>query len=635
MAAFTEIDDGAQSDSNSNTKWKPGGRGRPPKSTKPPATLPGKFDSITQDIPEPGEGVGGDDAGQYAHRPGAPVPPDAYTLRRNPATYPRRENGLPIPLYRVTRTEDDLHNYLAAMRPEDWGHCEMYVYKYYPRAKPIPGEPSYIDKISQGPVDLLKFIETYGSGVYGFTLNDANVQGNRRTAMYAKLELSRDHIPEMYDLETLDIDHKHNRQLVARLQRDGILDNKGEKMANDTAGMAQVVDKLTNALLEANKNNNRPAPAPAPDPNAQAMAQVQAKTIEMLGDANKAALTAATAGNKSGGMDETLKLMTTLMGFMKPPDTSPMLALMMEELKSNREATKQAAEAAEKERQRNHELQMKALEQKATAADPLAQVETFMKIKDIFGGGGEPSQPRNWKEQGLAMLGEHLPQILNVGAALVQNIGRPNPVTAGMVGGQGQPQTIDAQPLAPALNPGMVAQPAQAQAPASSAAGANGEPNPAADPNLTPEQRLQIQRIQVLQNQLMEHGGFLVKAIKKGQTGYQFAEFLIAGTDELTYARARGYSRDEWLTAIFSFPQLQQEFAGAEATVAQFIEEFLDFGNGEDDGDGDGDGDDDDNTPPAPKSTPGKPQPPAPTPITAGGPNAQAPSRSRTGKGKV
>lgn len=633
MAAFTEIDDGAQAGPNSNTKWKPGGRGRPPKSaaksTQPSGNLPGKL-ADPNDGDDDDSGIG---SGEYEQRPGAPIPPDAYTLRRNPATYPRRENGLPIPLYRVTRTEDDLHNYLAAMRPEDWGHCEMYVYIYYPRRRPH----TYIDKISQGPVDLLKLIEEFGSGVYGFTLNDCNVQGNRRTAMYAKLELAREDIPEKWDLATLDRDHKDNAKLVARLQRDGILDSKGEIMANDGANMAQVVDKLTNALLESNKNNNRPAPVAAVDPNAAAMAAVHKATVEMLGDANKVAIAAATAGNKSGGMDETLKLVTMLLGALKPPDNSPMLTLMMEELKSNREATKLAAEAAEKERQRNHELQMKALEQKATAADPLAQVETFMKIKDIFGGGGEPSQPRNWKEQGLAMLGEHLPQILNVGAALVQNIGRPNPVTAGMVGGQqGQGQTIDAQPMAPALTPG---QP-QPQ-PNPQAGGGNGDPNsanapnPAADPSLTPEQREQIRRIQILQNQLMEHGGHLVRAIKRGQTGYQFAEFLIAGTDELTYARARGYSRDEWLTAIFSFPQLQQEFAGAEATVAQFIEEFLDFGNGEDDGEGDVDDGDNTPTPTAPKPGPGKPQPPAPTPITAGGPHAQAPSRSRTGKGKA
>jgi len=69
--------------------------------------------------------------------------------------------------------------------------------------------------------------------VYGFTLNDANINGNRRTAMYAQVELRRDHIPEMWDLETLDLDHKDNRQLVARLKRDGIIDSKGEPMGND------------------------------------------------------------------------------------------------------------------------------------------------------------------------------------------------------------------------------------------------------------------------------------------------------------------------------------------------------------------------------------------------------------------
>jgi len=62
------------------------------------------------------------------------------------------------------------------------------------------------------------------------------------------------------------------------------------------------------------------------------------------------------------------------------------------------------------------------------------------------------------------------------------------------------------------------------------------------------------------------------------------------------------------------FPELQQTFAGAEATVAQFIEEFLTYGDEEGEGDGDGEGD---NTPPA--------APPAPTPINAPTPTPTPP----------
>jgi hypothetical protein len=603
-------------------KWQPGKRGRPPRGAKQAA----QPEQQAEQFPE----MDAENLNHFEEHAQS-----EFDLRRNPDTYPRRENGLPVPLYRVTRAEDDLHNYLAAMRPEDWGHCEMYVYRYYPRAKSIQGEPAYIDKIAQGPVDLTTIIETHGSGVYGFTLNDANVQGNRRTAMYAKVELRRDNIPEMWDLDTLDIDHKDNKQLVARLIRDGVLTNKGERiMQNDGAtgaALAGVVDKLTNALLENSKAQSR-APQHVPDPNAAAMAAVNNKTIEMLGAANKAAIEAATAGNKSGGVAETLQLVQTILAATKPPDNSAMMTLLLETVKTGRDETRMAHEAAEKERQRAHEIQLEALKQKQTASDPFAQVETFMKIKNLFTGPGTGvERPLSWREQGIAMLGEHLPQILEVGGALVSNLGKPNPIQVGQLNSANQPAQLPpgggvAQPMPPSINPqGQQAGQTQPQQGGQTQTqpqptGPNGEP-------LTPEQQKQIERIGELQSQIQQQGRFLVDAITRGQDGYSFAESLVGMVGNLTYERARGYSLEEWLTAIFSFPQLQQQFKGIEHTVQTFVFEFLDYGNPESvDADDATNADEMDETNPF--------APPAPTPPTPRMPGARSKSTNLTSKKK-
>jgi len=493
------------------------------------------------------------------------APPAAYQLRRHPETYPRHANGLPVPLYRVTRTEDDLHNFLAAMRPEDWGHCEMYVYQYYPRHRSIEGQPAYIDKICEGPVKLEEVIASHGSGVYGFTLNDANVQGNRRTVMYAKVELTRDDHPERYDLDRLWVDHKDNRTLVAKLVRDGILNKQGEQM-QDTSGLAATVDKLTNTVIELSKDRARGAvPAPvAPDPNAGAMAQIHQKSLEMMGAANKAAIEAATASNKSGSVADTLQLVTAIAGLVQrqPVDNTP-IQMLMEEIKTAREESRAQREAAEKERQRNHELQMAALAQKQTAADPFAQVEQVMRIRNLFGGGD--TTPRNWKEQAIGMVSEHLPHILEIGGALVRSVGQPTPITATQL-------TPNGEQVAQAL-------PAPAQ-PSPTQQAPNAQPP---NPNVTPEQQVQIERITNLQGQLQQHGRFLVNALAKGQDGYTFAESMINMTDDLTYQKAAAFTLQEWMTAIFSFPQLQQQFAGVEHTVERFVAEFLDFQNPEQD----------------------------------------------------
>jgi len=95
---------------------------------------------------------------------------------------------------------------------------------------------------------------------------------------------------------------------------------------------------------------------------------------------------------------------------------------------------------------------MKALEQKATAADPLAQVETFMKIKDIFGGGGggvDP-EPAIGKNREYGCWGTICPKSSMWGRRLCSSLGAPTRLRLAMVGGGGGTDANNpAQQLAP------------------------------------------------------------------------------------------------------------------------------------------------------------------------------------------
>lgn len=575
--------DGVQTPANS--KWKPGGRGRPPKS---PPQLPGKVGGV-------GGGVPGT---TYQPHDDNEIPPELetkqeqpaaqseYDLRRNPDTYPRFPNSdLPIPLYRVTRTEDDLANYLSAMRPQDWSHCELYVYQKYPMHVKIPGVNQYVDKVTEGPVNFDTFIRQFGSGKYSFTLNDSNIQGNRRTVMYASMvDLSRDEYPEKYVLENLDVTHANNRNLVARLQREGILDKRGEPVADtQNTYTAQTVQQLTSAVIDMAKNNAR---API-DPNATQAAAINHATIQMMGDASKAAIAAVSANAKGGGVAETLQLVSALKDMVapaKPTGPDPMMTLMLEELKSQREDAKRRDEREreenrrrderdEAERKRQHEIQMAQFNKKEEAQSPLNIIKSVLEMKNLISGGDAGSMaPRNWKEQGIQMLGENLPNILQLGTAMFTSVGKPGEVDANAAVAAGQ-------------NNGQQLQPAGNGQPQPAPHGQT-QPQPTAQPNpgepLTQEQQVAAGRIRALQTQIADQGRFLVQAIKKGQDGYKFAELLIDMTDELTYERARSYSVGEWMYAIFSFPQLQKEFAGAEAIVERFVTEFIEFGNEDD-----------------------------------------------------
>lgn len=631
MAEFKTEPTPGSSNPQPGGKWKAGGRGRPPKNP-PGSTLPGNSREIngnsssikqplTEEIDNPDNypETYGDDTPPTAALPGK-VSPGEFTgdPRAHPDTYPRRASGTPIPPHRVIKTELDFTRYMDAMTPDDWGHCEMYVYKKRPMD--LPTRPNYIDKIGAGPFDLDKFIRTNGSGLYHFGLNDANITvDNRRSIMYAQLELEREDYPEKYNLDTLDVQHKNNVRLVAQLKRDGIIDDKGNQTVNTTdATTATTVQQLTGALIDFAKDRNRGNGDGGNNASALQTAMMT-ETVKMMANASKTTLEAALAQIKGNDPATFMSLIAQMKDLFQPAQVKQddgMLKMLLDELRASRAGEADARKEAAAERQRQHELQLAAMNTKATAADPLAQFEQLLKIKSLITGGAESmAGPRNWKEMAVGMLGDNLPQVLTLGTAIFQSIGKPNAVTGAqaigaVTGADTQPQQF--QPQQPQ------AQPHPQQVPIDTT---NPRPGQVHD-TATPEERAAIARIQQLQGQLQQYGQFLINAITSGQDGYKFAESMITMAGELTYARAAAFTVPEWMTAIFSFPIMAQTFAGVEAKVEQFVTEFLDYDTNDDDATDTQDADGElervtANPPPSPAPTLVKPKPKARTATAA------------------
>lgn len=613
MAEFQGGGAGARNDPAITGKWKPGGRGRPPRNP-PAATLPVNSGEINGNSSTGAAGNSDDDGAEvnypemfeHGDMPAEPLPgnrPGPTSVRAHSDTYPRNTTGMPIPPHRVIKTEIEFQRYVDAMRPDDWAHAVMYCYQKRPMVKVTPGTPQYLDKVGAGPFDLERFIRTNGSGLYHFCLNDTNLPGNKTTVMYAQLELEREAFPERWHLDTLDVYHKNNVQLVARLKRDGLLDDKGNPaMAQDNATTAQTVQQLTGALIDFAKQGNRQQ---APDGNAALQTTMMTETVKMMANASKSTLDAALAQVKSQDPAAFLSMIAQLKDMFqpqRPAEDNGMLKMLLDELKASRLAEADARKEAAAERQRQHDLQLAALNNKAAAADPLAQFKQLLEIKSLITGGAETMAPKNWKEMAVSMFQENAPQLIGLGTAIFSSMGKPNPVTAeqmqanaaavGAAGGmhpqpiaQPHPQPIDTT----SPRPGQV----------DSGAGA-------ANPTPTNAEQIAVQRIEALQGQLQQYGQFLINAITAGGDGYKFAESMITMAGELTYARAAAFTVDEWMIAVFSFPQMAQTFSGVEGRVKQFITEFLEYDAAEE---GTDDGD------PELETVTVNPPPPAPPPV--------------------
>jgi len=112
--------------------------------------------------------------------PEAPVPSPIPTHaqsgyeadpRTNPATYPRSPTTkLPIPPYRVIKTETDLVNYFAALTYDDWAHCVLYIYQAFPKHRKEEGGYGYLEKHGEWKCDLDGFIAAVSPSLPASTL---------------------------------------------------------------------------------------------------------------------------------------------------------------------------------------------------------------------------------------------------------------------------------------------------------------------------------------------------------------------------------------------------------------------------------------------------------------------------------
>lgn len=475
----------------------------------------------------------------------------------SPAKKSRKASSLPPTAPMVT--DEAFYAYVAALKPDDWPRVAIYCYRHVPRIIRDPSNIHIVDGEAPAvPFDKSFVLREFGSGKYNFKLND-------KTTGYTVCQCSPDYNfpdkPPIFDIRELDTEWKGNRLLVEKLKREGKLSLDGTVVAAPATngdGLAQALKEVALKAMEQKGGNQ---------PGAQDLAYQ--KSLGMIADASSESLKVVMERLKTEGKGSDLAaIMPLLIAMVTSKNATPVaapdntvLTILMQML-SAAEKRAEAADAraseerkeAGAERQRQHELQLKAMEQKATAADPMDMVEKVLNIQEKLGGGQQDS--RNWKEKLVDQGFEALPDLINLGKAAIGSYKRdPQPQQRP----QQQQPTQQNRPT-PQNVPAVEVQPV-----------VTGESNVPEQPKLDPD-------VEWLANYLSAHGGLVVNFFRNNPNGHAFADSFILFTNEAVFQKIQLIGKIKILQAIQLLPGMLVDLVGnpPSPAAAQSLERFID-----------------------------------------------------------
>ena len=461
----------------------------------------------------------------------------------------------------------------------DWEKHIVYIYRLAPITDRLAGGTlKYLMKYgSRFDQDTIK--ADHGSGRYRLQLNQLGPKGSSKTIRTQELDIEDMNFPaKVPDGEWMD-DPRNKRWAWGRKKPEA------QAPATDSTSLGKLTD-LIGKLVENRQNGRQDSDEEkklsgvlvdwalkqtATEKN-EGSAGKLAELVKAIKDLMPAPVTPAAVVSPLAILAEAKALFATT------GKSDPMVELLMQELKS-------AREESAKERQRNHELQMKMMEQKATAADPLDMVNKVLNLQEKLGG-GERSRRPGWP----GLLEDHADRLLDLGERALGAIAykRAQPAPAPVQ--QQRPQQQQPQP----------ASTVQAQQPAQPT---NQEPqqpmpNTPSDPDiaflLTIFEAQGRLFVSAFINDPVAGGGAVARTVS-----------LFGGV--ATYERIARMGQDKILATIELLPEMKADLlkAGTLEMLKEFIDDFI---AGPEDPDDDEDDEDDGPVIPEGRVRPRKPK---------------------------
>lgn len=465
---------------------------------------------------------------------------------------------------------------IARFNNVEWEQHIVYVYRLAPITdRTAGGTVKYIQKYaSRFDQETLK--ADFGSGRYRLQLNRYGEKGQSKTVRTFEIDIEDMNFPpKVPPGEWLD-DPRNKRWAWAR----------NKEQAPAAAADAWTPERVMKFVKELRPD------VPQNDQISITKAVLDAvkETRAELGAANNPASTVALLkeliliakpqdGERHAPPADPLEILTKAKALFAGDSskTDAVVVLLTEQLKSAREDAAAARDSAEKERQRNHELQLKMMEQRANQADPMDMVEKVMNLQERLGG----NESRNWKEKLVDQGFQALPDILNAVKGMAYR--RQEPAQ--------QPRPQQAQPHQQTQNP----QPQVQQTPNPQPSGVEQMPQPPQDPDIA-----------MLLPILEQQGMRLVQAFKADplsgcDVAAAIASPLLAG--RAGYERIARMGREKILATIELIPQMKADLLaiGTQEMINEFIDDIIAGPEDPDD-----DPDDGPDEPPVPEVKPRK-----------------------------
>ncbi len=453
---------------------------------------------------------------------------------------------------------------LSRFNNVEWEQHIIYVYRLAPITdRTAGGTTKYVQKYaSRFDQETLK--ADLGSGRYRLQLNRYGDKGQSKTVRTFEIDIEDMNFPpKVPPGEWLD-DPRNKRWAWARNKQDAI----------PAGGDPWTPERITRMVKELRPDVTQPQDQMS---ITKAVLDAVKETRAELGAANNPAsmitllkeliLIAKPAETDKPAVADPLDILTRAKALFAGDSgkTDAVVTLLTEQLKTSREDAKMARESAEKERQRNHELQLKMMEQKNTAADPLDMVNKVLNLQEKLGGGQQSRRP-GWP----GLLEDHADRLLDLGEKALGAIAYKR--------------------SQPAPAPNQQQRPSQQQP----APNTQVQQTPPAQPQgETVAQQPTDPDIAFLLPILESQGRRFVTAFKNDPlSGGEVARSVILYADNATYERIARMGRVKILATIDLLPEMKADLlkVGTQEMLNEFIDDFV---AGPEDPDEDDDGDDD------------------------------------------
>jgi hypothetical protein len=446
----------------------------------------------------------------------------------------------------VRTSSEQLFSFLASIprKHKAWDLMLTYVYRLKPvinRKQVNPDNQKNIGSFSE-LITEESLTELFGWGKYRIDVCWLGKKDDTRVMWTVwSPDCTMAENPPKLDLAELDLSNSDNRSYIEFLKSQGLIDNGGNIVESSNGKGATGIDPSLLGFIERQQQLLMQAVRTGqPKPN-DVEGQAMSKAIEIVAQGSARANDLMMQQSKQQDPANTIELVKTVLAMAKPSGdggNNDLIKLLMQQNTTLMQAMLTRPQREER--------------------DPLDQM---LKMQEVM------NTMRENNDGGSRGGGSWKDKLMDVAPVVFQTIG--GIIQAAMA--QKANGGMEAPPVH--VTPTVVGSPTAIQA-------GGGSDSPTMD--------AQAQQRAAMAQQLAAYGPMLVRAVNRGEDGSKFAESIetMFGVESGVYPSIRAMGKEGIISALAMEPNTWQALQPMLPQLEQFVDEFLAYGNREDNNEG-------------------------------------------------